>query len=125
MYEIKYEDFYTDFSSDKEMLDLKEMLNKNYVATTSHNEYRDVLLDKNFWDIQWIIFRVKILEEKLMKSAEFLYLTLIINIDTKQRMWWISSWLVELTVKRQLMAIQKTFFVKHIKFGKLKTSKYW
>ena len=48
MYETKYEDFYTDFSSDKEMLDLKEMLNKNYVATTSHNEYRDVLLDKNF-----------------------------------------------------------------------------
>ena len=58
-----------------------------------------------------------------MKSAKFLYLALEINIDTKQWMWWISSWLVELIVKKQLMAIQKSFFVKHIKFGKRKTPK--
>ena len=97
MYGIKYEDFYTDFSSDKEMLDLRNYstkskydnsnilvvgkmknetagvvikefvalkpkmyslvddnidhkkekgVSKNIVATISHNEYRDVLLDK-------------------------------------------------------------------------------
>ena len=35
-------------------------VNKN-VATISHNEYKDVLLN-NVWGIQWIKFKVKIIQ---------------------------------------------------------------
>ena len=35
---------------------------KNVAATKSHNEYKDVLLNKKFWDIQWIGLKVNIIE---------------------------------------------------------------
>ena len=28
--------------------------NRNVVATKSHGEYKDILLNKNVWDIRWI-----------------------------------------------------------------------
>ena len=37
-------------------------VNKNVLVTISHNEYKDVLLNKNFWDTRWIGFKVKITE---------------------------------------------------------------
>ena len=41
-------------------------VNKNFVATRSHNEYKDVLLNKRFWrnvwGIRWIESKVKIIE---------------------------------------------------------------
>ena len=37
-------------------------VNKNVVGTISHNEHKNVLLNKNVWDIQWIGFKVKIIE---------------------------------------------------------------
>ena len=37
-------------------------VNKNVVAKISHNEYKDILLEKNVWDIWWIEFKVKIIK---------------------------------------------------------------
>ena len=34
-------------------------VNKNVVAAISHNEYKEVLFNKNIWDIEWTGFKVK------------------------------------------------------------------
>ena len=47
-------------------------VNKNVVAKIAHNEYKDVLLNKNVWYIQWIGFKVKIIKQKLIKSTRYL-----------------------------------------------------
>ena len=57
MHEIKNEDFYEDFINDKAMFDFSLVddnseykktkgVNRNIVATISHKEYKDVLLNK-------------------------------------------------------------------------------
>ena len=56
---------------------------KNIVATKRHNEYKDVLLKKNVWDIQRIGFKVKIIIWELIKSTRFLCLALMIKYASK------------------------------------------
>ena len=51
-------------------------MNKN-VATISHGEYKDVLLNKQVSNIQWIEFNAKIIEKELLKSTRFLCLALM------------------------------------------------
>ena len=47
-------------------------VNKNVVATISHNEY-------NVWDIRWIGFKVNIIKQELKKSTRFLCLASMIK----------------------------------------------
>ena len=44
-------------------------MNRNIVPTIkiSHNEYKDLLLNKNVWDIRWIGFKVKIIKQEFKK----------------------------------------------------------
>ena len=54
--------------SDSEEYKKTNAVNENIVAKTSHKIYENVLLKKNVGDIQWIEFKVKIIELELIKS---------------------------------------------------------
>ena len=60
-------------------------VNKNNVATISHNEYKDVFWIKNVSGIQWIGSKVKIIELELMKSTKFHCLALMTKYICKTR----------------------------------------
>ena len=51
MYEIKTKNVHENFSKDTEMYKKVKDRIKNVVATISHGEYKDVMLDKNISDI--------------------------------------------------------------------------
>ena len=52
-------------------------LNRNVVASISHIWYKDVFWIINVWKVQWIEFKIKIIEQKLMKSVKFHCLVLM------------------------------------------------
>ena len=51
MYEIKTKNVHENFSKDTEMYKKVKDRIKNVVATISHGEYKDVMLNKNISDI--------------------------------------------------------------------------
>ena len=57
-------------------------MNKN-VATISHGEYKNVLLNKKVSNIQWIEFNAKIIQKELLKSTRFLCLALMTKFISK------------------------------------------
>ena len=74
-------------------------VNKNVVATISHNKHKDVLLNNKC--IRHSMSRIQSKDQ---------------NICPKQWIWSIDSWLPELIRKKTviLITIRKNFFVKHI-----------
>ena len=66
------------------------------------------------WGIQWKDFKVKIIQKRnFWNQQNFIVLFWWQNIDPKQWIWWTSSLLSELIIKKQL-SFHKSFFVKDI-----------
>ena len=66
------------------------------------------------WGIQWKDFKVKIIQKRnFWNQQNFIVLFWWQNVDPKQWIWWISSLLSELIIKKQL-SFHKSFFVKDI-----------
>ena len=66
------------------------------------------------WGIQWKYFKVKIIQKRnFWNQQNFIVLFWWQNIGPKQWIWWISSLLSELIIKKQL-SFHKSFFVKDI-----------
>ena len=78
-------------------------VNKNIVAIISHNEYKDVLLNKKC--LRHSVNRSQSKDHKirnLLNKQGFFALLWWWNIHPKQRTWWISPWLPKLILKKQL-----------------------
>ena len=77
-------------------------VNKNFVATISHNEYKDVLLKKKCLRHSMNSIQSKDHRIELMKSTKFLCLTLMIKYISKTINVIDQLWLLELIIKIQL-----------------------
>ena len=89
-----------------EVLQLKiaKGANKNVVATRSHNEYKDALLNRKC--LRHSMNRIQSKDHKI-ETYEINKISLPcfdekINTHPKQWIRWISSWLLELIIKKQL-----------------------
>ena len=66
------------------------------------------------WGIQWKDFKVKIIQKRnFWNQQNFIVLFWWQNVDPKHWIWWISSLLSELIIKKQL-SFHKSLFVKDI-----------
>ena len=74
---------------------IRKFVNRNVVATTSVNEYKDVLLNNKF--IRHLMNRIPSTDHS---SGSFIVFLLWQNIYPKQWIWWISPSILELTVKK-------------------------
>ena len=109
---------------------------KMFVVTISHNEYKNVFLNKTC--LRHSMNRIK---QELIKSTRFLYLTLIIKYTSKAMGSRNQLLVIKVTYKKKLYLIgflkklfcqencfnfqsnQDDFFTKHIKFENCKTLK--
>ena len=74
-------------------------VNRNVVATISHNEYEDILLSKK--SLRHSMNRFQIEDHKI-GTYEINYISLSCFDAKIYVMWWTSSWLLELIIKKQL-----------------------
>ena len=55
----------------------KQKVSMKMLLLHCYTDHEDALKNKNVKDIQWIKFKVKIMEEELIKSTKFLNLALM------------------------------------------------
>ena len=87
-------------------------MNKKIVATINHNEHKDGLLNNK--GIRHSINRTQIKDHKdenIWNQQNFIVLLWWQNTYSKQWIWWISSWILELIIKKiMLIVFRKAFF---------------
>ena len=94
-------------------------MEKNVVATISHNEYKDVLLNNKY--IRHFMNRIQCKDHEIgtyeiNKISLFFFFFWWQNIYSKQWIWLISYWLSVFIIKKAIIftSISKSYFVNYI-----------